>query len=575
MRSLRAAVAAAMLVWTLAGAAALAQTPACNGRNVYPCSIGGTLLVLVKPAGLQVNNGSSVSFAGGGGSFITNPQNPGFTLAGFTPLQGRGPLLPSVSGTFSLATVTGQAAITGASASMTCGVTGAATFSLTLSTPGGPVVLNCPVVAAPGTIMTVTGQMAFPPQSSFAMTLTLSGTAQTNSDTLTLSTFSTQVQIPSSNSGPSTGTHFVPVTPCRILDTRNANGPFGGPAIAAGTSRDFVIPNSACGIPSLVGAYSLNVAVVPRGPLGYLTAWPSGQPQPLVATLNSDGRIKSNAAIVPAGANGAISLFATDTTDVVLDINGYFVSSANPSTLAFYPVTPCRIADTRNASGPLGGPSLTSGGARAFPILASPCGVPGTAQAYSLNFAAVPHGPLGYLTAWPTGQSQPMVASLNAPTGTVVANAVIVPSGANGDVEIYSTDVTDLVIDIDGYFAPEGPGGLALYPSSPCRVLDSRLPAGTPPFSTTINVNVAASACAVPSAAQAYVFNATVVPPGLLGYLTMWPQGQPQPVAASLNALDGAITSNLAIVPTTNGSISVFPFNPTHLVLDLFGYFAP
>ena len=336
-----------------------------------------------------------------------------------------------------------------------------------------------------------------------------------------------------------------------------------------------MIPSSACGIPSNATAYSLNVAVVPAAALGYLTLWPTGQPQPLVATLNSDGRIKSNAAIVPAGANGAISMFVTDTVDVVLDINGYFVPSTNASALAFYPVTPCRIADTRNAKGPLGGPSLTSGGTRTFPILSSSCGIPSTAQAYSLNFAAVPQGPLGYLTAWPTGGTQPLVASLNAPTGTVVANAVIVPSGTKGSVDVFSTNATDLVIDIDGYFAPAASGGLSLYTSAPCRVLDSRVPAGTAPFSTTKNVNVTGSGCGVPAAAKAYVFNATVVPPGPLGYITMWPQGQPQPTAATLNALDGAITSNLAIVPTNNGSISAFPFNPTHLVLDLFGYFAP
>jgi hypothetical protein len=65
-----------------------------------------------------------------------------------------------------------------------------------------------------------------------------------------------------------------------------------------------VIPNGVCGIPPTAAGYSLNVAVVPRGTLGFLTLWPSGQSQPLVATLNSiDGRIKSNAAIVPAGSN--------------------------------------------------------------------------------------------------------------------------------------------------------------------------------------------------------------------------------------------------------------------------------
>jgi len=372
-------------------------------------------------------------------------------------------------------------------------------------------------------------------------------------------------------------THFVPVTPCRVADTRNPNGPLGGPAVGGGAFRDFVIPNSACGIPSTATGYSMNVAVVPRGTLGFLTLWPSGQPQPLVATLNSiDGRVKSNAVIAPAGANGAVSVFASDTTDVVLDINGYFVGGSSPVALAFYPLTPCRVADTRNAPGPLGGPSLPAQSARSFPILASSCGVPVTAQAYSFNFAAVPMGPsLAYLTAWPEGLTQPLVASLNDPTGTVLSNAVVVPAGTGGAVSVYATDATDLVIDINGYFAPPGPGGLSLYTLPPCRVLDTRLPAGSPPFSTTLDVNVTGSPCAVPASAKAFVFNATVVPPGPLGYITMWPQGQAQPLAASLNDYDGTVTNNMAIVPTTTGSINVFPSAPTHLVLDIFGYFAP
>jgi hypothetical protein len=373
------------------------------------------------------------------------------------------------------------------------------------------------------------------------------------------------------------GAHFVPVAPCRVADTRNANGPFGGPAIAGGTSRDFVIPSSFCGIPSTAVGYSMNVAVVPRRTLGFLTLWPSGQSQPLAAVLNSvDGRVKSNAAIVPAGSNGAVSVFATDTTDVILDINGYFVAGGSPSALAFYPLSPCRIADTRNSAGPLGAPSLAAQSARSFPILASNCGLPPSAQAYSLNFAAVPKGSsLGFLSAWPAGQQQPLVASLNDVTGTVLSNAVIVPAGIGGAVNVFATDATDLVIDINGYFAPQGPGGLSLYTLTPCRVLDTRLPAGAPPFSSTRDVNVTASQCGVPLNAQAFVFNATVVPPGFLGFMTMWPQGQTQPLASTLNAYDGAVTNNMAIVPTTTGSVSVFPSSPTHLVLDIFGYFAP
>jgi hypothetical protein len=106
-------------------------------------------------------------------------------------------------------------------------------------------------------------------------------------------------------------------------------------------------------------------------------------------------------------------------------------------------------------------------------------------------------------------------------------------------------------------------------------VLDSRLPAVSPPFNTTRDVNVTGSPCGVPATAQAFVFNATVVPPGFLGFITVWPQGQTRPLAATLKAYDGAITNNMAIVPTTTGSISVFPSAPTHLVLDIFGYFAP
>ena len=60
-----------------------------------------------------------------------------------------------------------------------------------------------------------------------------------------------------------------------------------------------------------------------------------------------------------------------------------------------------------------------------------------------------------------------------------------------------------------------------------------------------------------PAAPRAYVFNATVAPPGSLRYLTLWPDGQQQPVVSTLNAYDGFITSNMAIVPTTNMALSM------------------
>ena len=266
---------------------------------------------------------------------------------------------------------------------------------------------------------------------------------------------------------------FVPITPCRVADTRGPTSAFGAPAITGQSTRNFIIPSSACGVPANAQAYSLNVTVVPQGPLGYLTVWPAGQTQPLVSTLNSDGRIKSNAAIVLAGAAGAISAFASNTTDLILDINGYFVAAPTAG-LTFYPLGPCRIADTRVAANPLGGPFISGQTARAFPVLSSPCSVPSQAQAYSVNFTAIPHGILGYITAFAAGQTQPPVSTLNAPTGAITANAAIVPAGSSGAISVFATNDTDLIVDINGYFAPAAPGGLSLYYQQPCRVLDTR-----------------------------------------------------------------------------------------------------
>jgi hypothetical protein len=372
---------------------------------------------------------------------------------------------------------------------------------------------------------------------------------------------------------------FISMPPCRVVDTRDPTKPFGfgPPSLAGEATRSFDIPGGACGIPATAQAYSLNVTVVPDGELGYLTVWPTGQSQPLVSTLNSlDGEVQANAAVVPGGSGGAISVFATNNTDLVLDVNGYFVPSTSSSGLGFYPMTPCRLVDTRpGAPSTIITGALTGGTSTTLPILSSSCHVPSTAQAYSLNFTLVPPGPVNYLTVYPTGESLPIVSTMNDPTGSVQANAAIAPAGTGGSIEAYVTQTTDLVVDINGYFAPAGAGALSLYPLPPCRVLDTRNPAGAPPFEGTLNVNVIGSGCGGTSAAQAYVLNATVVPQGFLGYLTLWPEGSAQPLASTLNAYDGDVTSNMAIVPTVNGEISTFVTNNTYLVLDLFGYFAP
>ncbi|MFZ0914000.1 MAG: hypothetical protein WBQ76_17965 [Candidatus Korobacteraceae bacterium] len=375
---------------------------------------------------------------------------------------------------------------------------------------------------------------------------------------------------------------FVPLSqPCRAVDTRPQYG--GGGPVQGGIPQNFSISGAgSCAAMPSAALYSMNVSVVPNGSLGYLTVWPAGQTRPLVSTLNSlDGRIKANAAIVPAGTNGQVSVFAASTTNVILDVNGYF-TPVSGSTLAFYPLTPCRVADTRHSGYPqgLGPPSLTGGQERQFPILnaTTTCNIPSSGvAAYSLNFAVVPHGPLGYMTVWPTGESRPTVSTLNDIPGQVIANAAIVVAGATGNVSVYPTSDTDVVIDINGYFAAAGSDGLSLYSVTPCRVIDTRHIGSGNPFTGTLSppVDVVGSPCGVPSLAQAYVFNASVVPTGPLGYLTLWPDGTAQPLVSTLNALDGSISSNMAIVPTNNGEVDAFASGLTQLILDISSYFAP
>ena len=87
-------------------------------------------------------------------------------------------------------------------------------------------------------------------------------------------------------------------------------------------------------------------------------------------------------------------------------------------------------------------------------------------------------------------------------------------------------------------------------------------------------MDVVDTACNISSLAQAYVFN--VKGPGFpLYYLTLWPDGTNQPLASTLNAVDGFTAFNMAIVPNQNGLIDAYASGVTLLTLDISSYFAP
>jgi hypothetical protein len=129
---------------------------------------------------------------------------------------------------------------------------------------------------------------------------------------------------------------FIAVAPCRIVDTRRAAGNFGGPELVPGSSRNFPLPLGPCtGIPPDAGAYSLNFTVTNTTGPGDIRVYPQGGILPLVSTLNYvAGQTVANAAIVPAGTDGGISVRAdVHGADLIIDFNGYYASQALVSSL--------------------------------------------------------------------------------------------------------------------------------------------------------------------------------------------------------------------------------------------------
>lgn len=125
------------------------------------------------------------------------------------------------------------------------------------------------------------------------------------------------------------GSLLFTLTPCRVLDTRNPNGPLGGPAIGASAQRTFTLP-PACGIPSGAKSVSVNVTVVNPATQGDLVVYPAT----LVTAPNTStisfraGQTRANNALLLLSTDGTgritVKNNATGAFDLVLDVNGYF-----------------------------------------------------------------------------------------------------------------------------------------------------------------------------------------------------------------------------------------------------------
>jgi uncharacterized repeat protein (TIGR01451 family) len=125
-----------------------------------------------------------------------------------------------------------------------------------------------------------------------------------------------------------------------------------------------------------------------------------------------------------------------------------------PPGLSFYAVAPCRVLDTRNPPGPLGGPALGAQTTRRF-TMTNKCGIPPSARALSVSMAVTSATVAGNLRLFPAQQSVPFVATIAYSAGQIRTNNAIVTLGPDADIDVFcgqASGTVHLILDVNGYF---------------------------------------------------------------------------------------------------------------------------
>jgi hypothetical protein len=117
-----------------------------------------------------------------------------------------------------------------------------------------------------------------------------------------------------------------------VADTRNPDGPYGGPILKGGSRRNFTITGQ-CGIPTIARAVAFTFTVIGPVATGHLTVWPVRAPFPPVPTLEYlTGETATTRATVLLSRTGAIAVQTLSTTHLVVDVNGYFTAAEASNT---------------------------------------------------------------------------------------------------------------------------------------------------------------------------------------------------------------------------------------------------
>jgi hypothetical protein len=240
-------------------------------------------------------------------------------------------------------------------------------------------------------------------------------------------------------------------------------------------------------------------------------------------------------------------------------------SAADPGGLSL--VGARRMLDTRAG----GGDDLETplGAGRFLSVPASGFLPPGATSAF-VNVAAVDPCREGFLTAYPCG-AVPLASNVNFVRRQTVANMAAVMLGPGGELCVYSSAQTDVVVDLVGALAP---GGLGYNAVPSTRLVDTRTTASVVLPMQPFTVRTAGNA-GVPAGARAAAINLTAVDPFGNGYVVAYPCGS-VPGVSTLNFGAGHNVANLTIVElAADGNVCFVASAPTHLVVDVVGWFGP
>jgi hypothetical protein len=377
---------------------------------------------------------------------------------------------------------------------------------------------------------------------------------------------------------------YIPLVPARIEDTRPGSGlPGSGQAPGPGGTITVQVAGQG-GVPAS-GAQAVLVHLTVTDPTsaGYVTAYPAGVPVPLASTIDFQaGVTKANLALVTLGRGGAISLFnAYGTTQLVVDVEGWYSSSSSSQGGLLNSVYPQRIVDTRPKSGhPYAGQALGPGQSLTVQV-AGVGGIPSSgALAVVMNLTETDATQPSFLTVYPAGSAQPEASNINFLAGQTSANQVVMELGTGGQVTIYNHSGTvDVILDVAGWY---GATGSPLQTVVPARAVDTRPGSGLPYEGQTLGpdqqltVDLAGLAGVPASGATAVAINVTVTNTTAAGALMVGPGGQPLPDTSEVNWSKGQTVENLVILASgTDTSITFYnrSLGSADLVVDVYGWY--